>query len=162
MEGVIMEEERARLIERLDEAREKMRAVLVDIDTRMEIYPSWTIKHVLAHITGWDDATIASLRAHAGGDEPGTPASRGIDVYNAESVETRDALDYEHIIQEWELAREQLKDAINEMPPEKLVEPLLFPWGQTGTVAQIVAIFANHEEEHAGDVQALRAGGKHL
>jgi hypothetical protein len=153
-----MEEERARLIEQLDEAREKMRAVLVDIDTRMEIYPSWTIKHVLAHITGWDDATIASLRAHAGGDEPGTPASRGIDVYNAESVETRDALDYEHIIQEWELARDQLKDAINEMPTEKLVEPLLFPWGQTGTVAQIVAIFANHEEEHAREIQALRAG----
>ena len=150
-------EERTRLIQRLDEAREKMRAVLVDIDTQMEIYPNWTIKHVLAHIAGWDDASIASLRAHITGDEPGTPAALGIDFYNAQSVATRESLNYDQIVQEWELAREQLKTIINELPADKLKEPLLFAWGHKGTVAQLVAIFAHHEESHTEDVRKLKA-----
>jgi hypothetical protein len=154
MEGITMEE-KTRLIQRLDQAREKMQAVLADVDTQTEIYPTWTIKHVLAHITGWDDATTSSLRAHAGGEEPATPAARGIDFYNAQSVATREALSYEQIVKEWKLAREQLKAAINEMPAEIFGEPLLFPWGATGTIAQVVAIFAGHEEEHAREIQEL-------
>jgi len=150
---------KTRLIQQLDEAREKMRAVLADIDIQMEIYPGWTIKHVLAHIAGWDDATSSSLRAHAGGDEPAAPAVRGIDFYNAQSVETREALDYDLIIKEWELAHNQLKAAINEMPLEKFKEPLLFPWGETGTVAQLVTIFASHEEEHAREIQEIKKIG---
>jgi hypothetical protein len=150
-------EEKTRLIQQLDEAREKMRAVLADIDTQMEIYPTWTIKHVLAHITGWDEATTSSLRAHAGGEEPAVPAVRGIDFYNAQSVATREALSYEQIVKEWELARRELKAAINKMPDEIFNEPLLLPWGQTGTIAQVVAIFANHEEEHAREIQELES-----
>jgi len=149
-------EEKKRLIQRLDAAHAKMKAALAEVDTQMEIYPDWTIKHVLAHIAGWDDATVSSLRAHAGGEEPATPAVRGIDFYNAQSVTTRESLSYEHIVKEWELAREQLKVAINDMPPERLAEPLLFPWGETGTIAQLVAIFASHEEEHTRDIQELK------
>jgi hypothetical protein len=151
-----MVEEKTRLIQQLDAARAEMRDVLVDIDREMEIYPGWTIKHILAHITGWDDATIASLRAHAGGNEPGTPATEGIDAYNAASVATREALGYDRIAREWELARDQLKAAIEDMPPEKMAEPLLFPWGATGTVAQIVGIFTRHEYEHAAEIRQLK------
>jgi len=149
-------EEKERLIQQLDTARAKMQAVIKDIDLHMEIYAGWTIKHVLAHIAGWDDATASSLRAHAGGDDPATPAVRGIDFYNAQSVATREALTYDHIVKEWMLAREQLKAAITDMPPEKLGQPLLLPWGDTGTTAQVVAIFASHEEEHAEENQQIK------
>jgi hypothetical protein len=151
-------EKRMRLIQQLDKARQEMRTVLVDIDTQMEIYPSWTIKHVLAHITGWDDVTIAALRAHAVGEEPATPAVRGIDFYNAQTVAEREALSYDHIVKEWELAREQLKAVLEEMPAEKFEETLVFPWGPRGTIAQIVAIFADHEEEHAEEIRQRKAG----
>ena len=80
---------------------------------------------------------------------------QGIDFYNAESVATREALSYKQIVQEWELAREQLKAAILEMPDDLLERPLLLPWGGMGTVAQIVAIFAHHEKEHAEEIHAL-------
>jgi hypothetical protein len=148
-------DERARLIQQLGQAHAKMRAVLADVDTQMEVYPHWTIRHVLAHLAGWDDSSIASLRAHAAGDVPATPASRGINVYNAQSVETREALSYEQTVKEWELTHDQLKAVIKEMPPEKLTEPLVFAWGPTGTVAQLVEIFADHEEEHAEEIQNL-------
>lgn len=147
--------ERTQLVQQLDQARERMRAVLEHVDTDREIYPTWTIKQILAHIAGWDDAAIASLKAHVSGTEPGTPAAEGIDVYNAQSVETREALAYDQVVKEWELARDELKRTILAMPRDKLEATMLFPWGKTGTVAQIVAIFASHEIEHAEEIQQI-------
>jgi hypothetical protein len=150
-----MMEEKATLIQRLDQAHEAMRDLLAEIDPQMEIYPGWTAKHLLAHIAGWDDAATSALHAHAGGREPAILAIEGIDAYNAESVATRETLDYEHIVKEWELAREQLKAAILAMPAEKLHDPLLFPWGGTGKMARVAAIFADHEEEHVKEIHQL-------
>jgi uncharacterized protein (TIGR03083 family) len=150
-------DEKARLIQQLDDAREKLQAVLAGIDPQTEIYPNWTLKELFAHLTGWDEAVTSSLRAHAGGEEPAALATLGIDVYNKESVETRDALSYEQTVKECELAREQLKAALHEMPSEKLVEPLLYPWGPTGTVARLITIFVHHDLEHAEEIQALKA-----
>lgn len=150
-------EKKTQYIRQLDTARANMQAEIVGIDVQMEIYPGWTIKHVLAHIAGWDDAVTTSLRAHASGDEPGALAAAGIDAYNAQSVATRAVLNYEQVVREWELARKQLKTTINEMPPEKLEAELLFPWGRRGTIAQIVVIFANHEDEHAHEIQERKA-----
>ena len=148
-------DDKKRLLRRLDDARAMMRAVLNGIELSMEIYPGWTIKHVLAHIAGWDDATAVSFLAHTAGDEPGTPAARGIDHYNAESVATRETLDFERVHQEWELSRNELKKAISEMPDEKLSTPLILPWGPYGTVEQAVSIFAEHEEEHAKEIARM-------
>jgi hypothetical protein len=148
-------DEKDRLIQHLDGARETMRTLLHDLDPQMEIYPTWTIKEVLAHIAGWDDATTSSLRAHAGGDEPATPALEGINAYNAETVSTRQALSYEQVVREWEFSRKELKAAIGEMPEEKLQEPLLLPWGGRGTIDLVVATFAEHEREHAGEIREL-------
>ena len=86
-----------------------------------------------------------------------TPAVRGIDHYNAESVATREALSYEHVVREWDLARNQLKDAIEAMPPERMAVPLIFPWGSLGTIAQLIDIFASHEIEHAEEVAQIIA-----
>lgn len=150
-------DERIRLPQQLDAAREAMRAVVANIDCLREVYPGWTIKHVLAHIAGWDDATVASLQAHINGEEPGAPAAMGIDHYNAQSVATREALTYDQVVREWEMAREQLKAIIRQMPEEKWREPFLFPWGRRGTVDLLVTIFADHELEHATEIQHLIA-----
>ena len=151
--------ERERLIQQLDEARATMQAVVDRVDPKMEIYPGWTMKHVLAHIAGWDDATIASLQAHMGGEEPGTPAVQGIDFYNAQSVATREPLSYEQIQREWAFAREQVKDLLRQMPAEKFAEPLLSAWGATGTIAQLIAVFVHHEIEHAEEIEGLLGRG---
>lgn len=151
-------QEKERLIRELDEARDQMRAAAGMIDQDREIYSNWTIKHVLAHITGWDDAVIASLRAHAGGKEPGVPAQRGIDYYNEQTVSTRETLDYPLVFREWEQTRETLKRVIREIPDDKFGEMLTTPWGARGTVTELVRVFAEHEYEHAGEIEALLDG----
>jgi uncharacterized protein (TIGR03083 family) len=154
--GAMTVDEKTQLIYELDQSREGLRAALAGLGPKARIYSNWTVKELLAHICGWDEATVASLRAHAAGIEPAVPASRGIDPYNAESVETRKALSFEQTVKEWELTREELKTVIREMPPEKFEQPLIMPWGPTGSVASLVRIFVEHEVEHAEEVRRLR------
>ncbi|MGD1994823.1 MAG: DinB family protein [Anaerolineae bacterium] len=142
----------ARLIEQLDAAREAMQEAAEAVDPSAEIYPGWTIKEILAHITGWEDATIESLRAHALGDVPATPASRGIDAYNASTVATRETLSYDHVVREWRQTRQNLKDLVRGMDPDRLTASMVFPWGPRGTVEELVRIMVHHENGHAQEV----------
>ena len=152
-------DEREELIQELDKSRGVLLDLLAGIPPDSEIYPGWTLRQFYAHLTGWDDVVTASLREHAAGRRPAAPVVNGIDAYNAESIHTRETLDYEHIVKEWRLAREELKAAIRDFPPERLNEPLLFPWGRTGSVRQLVEVFVEHEgEEHANELRAWKAG----
>ena len=144
------------LIEQIDQGRQEMEAALAAFDRERYIYPEWTVKELVAHLVGWYDAVIASLHAHAQGDAPATPASRGINHYNAQTVEERSTLPYEHILKEWQLSLEQVKQAILEMPPERFEMLMVFPWGPSGSIEQLVSIFAEHEKEHAADIRNLK------
>lgn len=148
---------RDRLLHDLDDARAQTLALLDRLEAASELYPGWTVKEFLAHLTGWDDATTAALRAHAKGKEPDMPAHRGIDHYNAETVSTRATLDYPHVKREWEVARDLLKAALRDMPANRFAEPVVFPWGPTGPVAILVKIMIHHEHEHADELRMLLA-----
>ncbi len=142
------------LIQRLEQARSRIEAILPQVDPQKQIYPGWTIHHFLAHMTGWDDAVIAALRAHISSAESGTPAARGIDHFNAQTVETRETLDLDKVKQEWRQTRNTLKEILRAMPEEKFRQPILFPWGGYGSVTQLIETFIHHElEEHAPDLE---------
>jgi hypothetical protein len=159
MEGTAMEdrtlEAKKSLIMQLDEARAQLQAAVTSLDTQAEIYPPWKLKELLAHFSGWDEATTSSLQAHIGGDEPATPAARGIDFCNDESVAIREALSHEQVVKEWKVTRDRLRAAILDMPPDKFKQPLVFPWGSTGMVTQLVAVFVHHEQAHVREIQEL-------
>lgn len=142
------------LLSRLDETRLRLVQLLPGIPQDKEIYPGWTIKHLLAHISGWDAATIDSLRAHVAGRQPATPADRGIDEYNVRTVASRTDLDYQQVLKEWALTRQTLRSIIEQMPEDKFRQPLIVPWGGKDTVASLVEIYREHEGEHARDISA--------
>jgi uncharacterized protein (TIGR03083 family) len=153
-----MTDKREELIQRLAAARQVLHDLLADIPPETEIYPGWTLRQFYAHLTGWDDAVTASLRAHAIGQIPATPAAKGINAYNAESVSTRSTLDYDHIVREWHLARAELNAALRELPLEKLDEPIVYAWGPTGSVENFIEVFVHHEgTEHADELRAWLA-----
>jgi DinB superfamily len=154
-----MRDEREALIAQLDHARLRLNAVLDQVTPEVEIYPAWKLKQVLDHIAGWDDAVLAAIHTHSQGDVPAVTAPRGIDYYNAETVTTREALPLEHTRREYEVTRELLKQAIREMPADKLAQPFVSPWGQTGTVAWVVRIFVHHEVDHAKEIEEILKKG---
>jgi hypothetical protein len=153
---------KADLIADLDRARATMRTLLDDLEVahreRQEVYPTWTIKELLAHLTGWDDACIASLQTYARDEAPATPASLGINPYNASTVHERQALSLEQVLKEWEATREVFKQAIRDLPEEKVAQPFVMPWGETGDLAGMVDIFAGHELEHAIEIREKMLG----
>lgn len=151
-------DEREELIWELDKSRGVLLELLADIPPDSEIYPGWTLRQFYAHLAGWDAVVTTSLREHAAGRIPAAPVVNGIDAYNAESIHTREALDDERLVKEWKLAREELKAAIRDFPPERLSEPLMFPWKRTGSVRQLVEVLVEHEgDEHANELLAWKA-----
>jgi hypothetical protein len=144
------------LIQQLEESHERIEKLVAQVDRDVEVYPGWTIREILAHFTGWDDAVLASLKSHAAGGVPTVAAERGPDVYNAATVTEREALSFEHIYKEWQHTHEQLKIAIRELPPEKMEEQIVFPWGQTGSVEILVrSLTTGHEDSHAQDIEKV-------
>ena len=144
--------DRELLLHRMDETRSKIEALLPKIDPEKEIYPDWTVKDLLAHMTGWDDATIDSLRAHVICRPPSVPAIRSLDEYNNSTVSSRKDLDYDQVLKEWRSTRQVLRTIIEKMPEDKFFGPIVVPWGEKTTVTYLVDMFRDHEEEHAQDV----------
>ena len=142
-------QDKTEYIQRFKQARDEVRKLLPDIDTKMEIYPGWTIKEMLAHLAGWDDATILALEAFVAHLPPALPAIKGLDAYNAQTVEERAELNLEQIIREWELVREQLISVFGRLPAEMLGTNVVAPWGPIVTVEQLINIMIEHEQEHA-------------
>ncbi len=148
-------------IQRFNEAREEMRALLPQVDHHMEIYPGWTIKEVLSHLTGWDDATILALRDFLDGNPPVMTAVRGIDYYNSQTVAERKELDYDRIVHEWEWVREQLIPTLEQLGEEKLAVTIVMPWGADLTIEGMIDIMVNHEKEHAEVIRERIANPHH-
>lgn len=148
-------ENRELLLQRLQDAREKMRQVVQRADMLREIYPHWRMKQIIDHLTGWDDATLVSFRHHLEHGVPYTPATRGIDDYNARTVTERETLDLAHSLQEWEVTRAQLIELIRSAPQDMYETPFIFPWGNAGTIEQLALIFIEHEEDHAKEISEI-------
>jgi hypothetical protein len=146
------------LIKRLEASRALMLAQLDLVDRNRKIYPLWTIREIVAHLTGWDDASIAFIRSILAGTTPETPAARGINNYNAQTVASRESLDYDHIYREYLETRRILIDLIRSLPETQLAQVSTLPWGGDGTVVDIIDIFVPHEEEHAEDVHKIIEG----
>lgn len=145
--------ENEQLIRELEEARAILMTAVGQVPPEHEIYPHWKVKELLAHITGWDDAVIASIHAMLGGQAPGTPAARGLDYYNALTVSEREALDLDHIRRECIATREQLINLIRQVPEERLHDHFILPWGPEGSVTGLAHVFSEHEIEHATDLR---------
>jgi len=145
----------AAIIKELDEGRAAMRAVIPQFDREREIYPGWTIKHMLAHITGWDEAARSSLEAHLRHDEAMIPAYRGINEYNEESVRTRGELPYELVLREFELERDHLKRLLAQVDAERWEAKMLLPWGGYAPPVNLIRVWQRHESDHAAELAEL-------
>jgi hypothetical protein len=138
----------------LNHSREEMLKTIRLVDPAMEIYPSWKLKELLAHLSGWDQCIADALAAHS----TGAATSAVIidpDTFNRQSVAARGDLFYEQVFTDWQSQRKNLIQVIEHLPEEKFQAPAMFPWGQVGAVEDIVRGFAAHERRHAEELHRL-------
>ncbi|MCP4142691.1 MAG: DinB family protein [Chloroflexi bacterium] len=147
---------KAEILKKLKETREELKDLVKDIPPEKEIYPEWGLKELLAHFAGWDDAALISSRACLDGENPIIVAPRGADDYNSRTVTERESLPLGHIIKEWELNRELLLDLVNEISEEKLSTKTIYPWGDEGTLSNLILGMAEHELFHISEIKGLK------
>lgn len=143
---------RNQLLQKLDRARESLEEVLPATDLPGQVYPGWTTKDILAHLSGWDDAIVDAFQAHVAGTSLTKRSFTTINAYNLESVSARRHLDYESILKEWRLNRQVVRTMVEQMTEEKLAEPLEVLWGGRVTIAKLVEIIHEHDLDHARDI----------
>jgi hypothetical protein len=148
-----------KIIALLEESHQKMGEVVARADANQMIYANWRMKEVVDHLTGWDDASIASLESLLNYAELPTPARIGINEYNRRTVSEREALDYETSKREWEATRRQLIEMLRSFPEERFEEDFIFSWGYKGNLEQMLGVFIEHEAEHAHEISELLAAG---
>lgn len=141
------------LIEKLEHARNQLNACLDKVAPQLELYPTWKLKQLMDHITGWDELVTTAFHTHSLGDTPSLAVKHGINQYNKESVSARKALSLEQSRQAYAASRAAVIRALREMPVEKLTQRFRAPWGGTCTVASVVEIFVSHELEHAKHIE---------
>jgi hypothetical protein len=147
--------QREDLIVILETSRAQIMAQLARIDLKRQVYPLWTIREMLAHLAGWDDAVISFLRSLLLDQVPAKLSARGIDAYNAETVAKYAGVDYDQVYLEFLEKRKTLLDLLRQLPEGKLTTQYTLPWDEPGTLVDIVDIFGHHEQEHALDLQKL-------
>jgi hypothetical protein len=149
-------EEREDLLQLMDISRQEIEEMFALTSQEREIYPGWTKKEILAHLTGWEDGSLQSVKAMLAGAPPAVPAAiRGPDYYNEQSVLERAELGYEKIVGEWRLARREFCNLVRTMTPEQFATQLVFPWGMEGTVTDAMFGLLGHEQEHARQIRTL-------
>lgn len=150
------------LIQRMINARSSIETLIPRIDPCREIYPGWTLKDLLAHITGWDEVVVLTLNSHLTGEPPSIPPILNLNTYNAHSVSSRKDLSFPDVFKEWRLIRSNLMSILEQFPHENSLDPILVPWGGDLTITSLVKIFCEHEQIHCNDLQTWLASQKPL
>jgi hypothetical protein len=150
-----MEKDIETLIEEIDQIRLEMKDAVNRIDPGKIIYPGWTIKEVIGHITAWEIVIDKGLIAFLKGDPPYFLNEQDFDIFNAEAVNYRSDWSLEEILKEWADVRESLLNTIRKLKEDDLDVEMVLPWGSERTVAELIEIAGEHEAEHMEDVSKL-------
>jgi uncharacterized damage-inducible protein DinB len=141
------------LMIKMENARSRLNSAIERMTPHAEIYPAWSLKQLMDHITGWDELLASSFRTHSRGDPPIMIEDRGIDRYNEESILARKELSLESSRKAYDEARLEVLEALHAMPPEKRNQKFLSPWGDLCSIASVLKIFISHEIDHADHLE---------
>ena len=155
---------KAELLSGLQEEYQNWQALLDQIGPAHMDQPGvaddWSIKDIVAHLTGWRRRTVARLQAVQRGEPeplPPWPAHlQSDDEINAWIYQSRQGDSVREVLDESHQVFQQLLAAIEGIPEEVLADVHRFPWleGQPFTAA---AFFAHFHEEHEPDMRAWLA-----
>ncbi len=151
------QEEKDRLIERLSATRAKTLADFRHVNPNIIVHhkSGWLVKDVIGHIAAWDDQAAASLRAYM--TDTGYQPQSDIEAFNQQAYKKRKKFTIKQVLEDFLAAHDAFKSALLDVPADRLSGPMLFAWGATGTVTQMIEGMMLHEEEHRHEIkQAFR------
>ncbi|MCK5666894.1 MAG: DinB family protein [Thiotrichaceae bacterium] len=141
------------LLTEIKRIRTEMGEVVKQVDKSLTIYPGWTIKEMIGHITAWEIVINQALIAYQNGDPPYFLHEQDFDVFNKEAVNHRGDWTLKKVLQEWKEVRAAVIKTIQKLKETDLTVEMVLPWGSERTVAELIEIIGEHESEHMGDAK---------
>ena len=122
----------------------------------------WSIKDIVAHLTGWRQRAVGRLQAAQHGEPdppPRWPAHlQSDDEINAWITESNRGRSVREVLAESQLVFQQLRAAIEGLPDEVLMNPQRhLPWWGGQPVISAADFFAHFHEEHEPAMRAWLA-----
>jgi uncharacterized damage-inducible protein DinB len=115
----------------------------------------WSVKDVLAHIAFWERYSVNILRAVARGETPDLLADDETERRNASVVAQYYQRSLAAVIADWQQAREDLLEALEDLDDADLNDPDRFPWSAGRTLLdRITGNSFDHEQEHIEQIRA--------
>jgi hypothetical protein len=153
------------LLAKLERENEQFEALLDEVGAaRMEqpgVAGEWSMKDVVAHLTGWRRRTVARLEAARRGEDPPPPFwpahLHGDDEINAWMHERDKNLTVADVRAQSRQVFEQLATAVAALPEAELRDPNRFPWLE-GEALIGADLFGHFHDEHEADMRAWLAG----
>jgi uncharacterized protein (TIGR03083 family) len=114
----------------------------------------WSVKDVLAHIAFWERYVVGILRAVAGGEAPELAADDETERRNASVVAQYYQRPLSTVIAEWQRAREDLLEELENISDQDLNDPERFGWNNGRTLLDRIAGNSyDHEQEHIDQIR---------
>jgi hypothetical protein len=152
---------KTQFLSELQDEQAAWEALLSAIDdarmTEPGVAGEWSIKDIIAHLTGWRKRTVSRLQArlrHQPVPAPPWPSHlQTDDEINAWIVASNRDRPLSAILQEDHAVFEQLVDTLNAFPEAALMDPQSFGWLEDQPLNGAV-FFAHFHEEHEPDIRA--------
>lgn len=154
--AIMNNEHKENILKRLLDTHTELEQTLEGLDLDLAIHSDsdWRIRDILGHIATWDRVLIQAIQAYLDGSEYVLPGMTGDETdYNAQKVKEQRNLSTSDILMEWNLAREDFIKMVQQIPEDKFIDELAFPWGdERGSVSLMVEYMIEHNGEHQQEI----------
>ena len=152
-----------RLLDDLRDEQARWEALLQDIGedhmTQPGVTGQWSIKDIVAHLTGWRQRSVgrfqAALRHEPAPLPPWPPHLETDDEINAWIYAANRDRPLADVLRDSREVFEQLVETLDAFPAADLLDPTRFPWLDAADLPLTGAVFYAHfHEEHEPDMRA--------
>ncbi|MCP4543284.1 MAG: DinB family protein [Chloroflexi bacterium] len=124
--------------------------------TQVQVEGVWTIKDVLGHIASWEEICLEPLRPYADGKPFQVADVKDYLASNEGLVAGKQDTPLDAIVDELNTIRQELAATVSKLSVEQWERTVIFPWGDEGTVAELLDELYEHELEHLNAIQLWR------
>jgi uncharacterized damage-inducible protein DinB len=150
------------VFEKIADSRQSLLSAISGLDYKTianaAVYENWTIKDVLGHIIAWDEVCLDPLRKFTLGQAFNAEPIKDHDDWNSKQAARRAAQPVESILRDLTRVRLELLSVAQRLDSTQWKVELTLPWGERGTVTQMLSGLAWHEEEHTREIQQWKEG----
>lgn len=152
--------DRHTVLDRMSAARVELLTGIMGLDeetmTCLPVVGMWTLKEVLAHLSGWAVWHLTAVRKALAGEQADLSPLQDRDSFNRRLVGERGSWTITEILDELDGTRTALEELLIALPEEEIFRAARFRGPQWDNLAGWLRVVREHEEEHAQQIRSWR------